>query len=136
MRISRPVPILLAVLLAVPLSGFSVERKLKLEEVPAPVRAALEQQAKGGTIIDVDVNDESGSPVYTSEIHKGKDEIDVRVAPDGKVLSVENGNTPASPPPAPSALELVNAYRFWIIGIVGALLLLAMWIKRQKREAA
>jgi hypothetical protein len=116
-------------------SAWAVEKKLKLDEVPAPVRAALEEKAKGGKIIDVDVNDDSGQQVYTSEIHIGKDEIDVRVAPDGKVLSVEPGNGPPASAPQTATNWVMGQYRYWLVGVAALLILVALWIGKKGDKA-
>lgn len=88
---NRAIYIITATAILVVASGsrplLGVERKLRLDEVPSAVRSALEEQAKGGKIVDVDVDEVAGKTVYTSEIQKGGDEIDVRVDADGKLLS-------------------------------------------------
>jgi hypothetical protein len=68
------------------------EQKMSLDQVPAPVRATLEKEAKGGSIGDVALEkDAKGKTYYEAEIHtpKGKDRY-VHVAADGKVLKRES----------------------------------------------
>ena len=67
-------------------------QKMSLDQVPAPVKATLEKEAKGGTIGDVSMEkDKKGRTYYEAEIHptKGKDRY-VHVAADGKVLKRES----------------------------------------------
>jgi uncharacterized membrane protein YkoI len=64
------------------------EQKMSLEQVPAPVRATFEKEAKGGTIGDVVLEtDPKGKTYYEAHIQqpKGKDRY-VQVSADGKVL--------------------------------------------------
>ena len=68
------------------------EKKISIKEAPPAVRAAIEKQAKGGTIIDVDVEEVDGKKVYTSEIHKNGEEFDVQVTGDGKLIGAQPGN--------------------------------------------
>jgi uncharacterized membrane protein YkoI len=73
------------------------EQKMSLDQVPAPVRATLEKEAKGGTIGDVTMEkDTKGKTYYEAEVHqpKGKDRY-VNVAPDGKVLKRESARKEA-----------------------------------------
>ena len=68
------------------------EQKMSLDQLPAPVRATLDKEAKGGTIGDVSLEkDAKGRTYYEAEIHqpKGKDRY-VHVAADGKVLKRES----------------------------------------------
>jgi hypothetical protein len=74
------------------------EQKMSLDQVPAPVRATLEKEAKGGTIGDVTMEkDAKGKTYYEAEVRqpKGKDRY-VHVAPDGKVLKRESTRKEAS----------------------------------------
>jgi uncharacterized membrane protein YkoI len=67
-------------------------QKMSLEQLPAPVKATLEKEAKGGTIGDVSMEkDKKGRTYYEAEIHtpKGKDRY-VHVAEDGKILKRES----------------------------------------------
>jgi len=73
------------------------EQKMSLDQVPAPVRATLEKEAKGGTIGDVAMEtDAKGKTYYEAEIHqpKGKDRY-VNVSPEGKVLKRESARKEA-----------------------------------------
>jgi hypothetical protein len=68
------------------------EQKMSLDQLPAPVRATLEKEAKGGTIGDVSLETNAkGKTYYEAEIRqpKGKERY-VHVAADGKVLKRES----------------------------------------------
>jgi uncharacterized membrane protein YkoI len=70
--------------------------KVSLDQVPAPVRATLEKEAKGGTIGDVTKETKKGKMYYEGQIRRtdGKDRY-VHVAPDGKVLKRESARKEA-----------------------------------------
>jgi len=65
--------------------------KVSMDQLPAPVKATLEKEAKGGTIGDVTKEEKKGKTYYEAQIHRtdGKDRY-VHVAPDGKVLKRES----------------------------------------------
>ena len=67
------------------------EAKMSLDQLPAPVRATLEKEAKGGTIGDITQENKNGKMYYEARITqpKGKDRY-VHVAPDGKILKRES----------------------------------------------
>src|SRR5262245_59451850 len=66
------------------------EQKMALDQVPAPVKATFEKEAKGGTIGDVVKETEKGKTFYEARItHNGKD-MYVHVREDGKVLKRES----------------------------------------------
>ena len=73
------------------------EQKMTLDQVPAPVKATLEKEAKGGTVGDIShETNAKGKMYYEAEIHRtnGKDRY-VSVAPDGKVLKRESAKKEA-----------------------------------------
>ena len=71
------------------------EQKLSLDQVPAPVKATMEKEAKGGTIADVTKETEKGKTFYEAHIMKdGKDRY-VNVREDGKVLKRESAKKEA-----------------------------------------
>ncbi len=72
-------------------------QKMSMDQLPAPVKATLEKEAKGGTIGDVTMEkDTKGRTYYEAEIHttKGKDRY-LHVSEDGKVLKRENARKEA-----------------------------------------
>jgi len=70
--------------------------KVSMDQLPAPVKATLEKEAKGGTIGDVSKETKKGKMYYEAQIHRtdGKDRW-VHVAPDGKVLKRESAKKEA-----------------------------------------
>jgi uncharacterized membrane protein YkoI len=70
--------------------------KVTLDQVPAPVKATLEKEAKGGSIGEVTKETKKGKMYYEAQIHRmnGKDRW-VHVAPDGKVLKRESARKEA-----------------------------------------
>jgi uncharacterized membrane protein YkoI len=67
------------------------ETKMTMDQVPAPVKATLEKEAKGGSIGEIVQETKNGKMFYEAQIHgtNGKDRY-VHVAPDGKVLKRES----------------------------------------------
>jgi uncharacterized membrane protein YkoI len=73
------------------------EQKISLDQVPAPVKATLEKEAKGGSIGDVSLEtDAKGKTYYEAQIHtaKGKDRY-VNVSETGKVLKRQSAKSEA-----------------------------------------
>lgn len=72
------------------------EQKVSLDQVPAAVKAALEKEAKGGTIGEVTKETEKGKTFYEAQITKknGKNMF-VHVREDGKVLKRESAKKEA-----------------------------------------
>lgn len=70
--------------------------KVALDQLPAPVKATLEKEAKDGSIGDVTKETKKGKMYYEAQIHRtnGKDRY-VHVAPDGKVLKRESARKEA-----------------------------------------
>jgi len=65
------------------------EEEISLAECPAPVKATLTKEAKGGTIKEIEKEVEDGKTLYEAEIVIDGKEYEVKVAPDGKLLSKE-----------------------------------------------
>jgi hypothetical protein len=63
------------------------EAKLTMDQVPAPVRATLEREAKDGTIGDIVKQTRNGQTVYEAKLQKNnaKDRY-LHVSADGKLL--------------------------------------------------
>ena len=69
--------------------------KVSMDQLPAPVKATLEKEAKGGTIGDVTKETEKGKAVYEAHITKdGKDHY-INVREDGKVVKRESARKEA-----------------------------------------
>jgi hypothetical protein len=82
------------------------ERKVSLEQVPAAPRAAILKAVGDGKIVDIGEIREKGKVVrYDVECIKGGREIDIVVAPDGRLLTERHeGGAPA----APAAVQVVK----------------------------
>jgi hypothetical protein len=71
------------------------EVKVPIEQVPAPVRATLEQQAPGVAIKEVDKESDDGKTVYEADAMLGGQNYEIKVAENGdlikKKLDTEEG---------------------------------------------
>jgi len=66
------------------------ETPLSIDQVPAPVKATLLREAQGGTIKEIQMEDEDGQTVYGAEVVINGQEFDLKIAPDtGKLLRKE-----------------------------------------------
>ena len=63
------------------------EVKMNFSEAPAPVQATLTREANGATITSVDREEKNGKTVYETDVKSGDKTLEIRVAPDGKLLS-------------------------------------------------
>ena len=66
------------------------EVKVLMGDLPAPVRATLEKESKGGKVTEVEKETKNGKTVYSADVTAadGK-KWDVVVGEDGKVISKE-----------------------------------------------
>ncbi len=71
------------------------EQKVSLDQVPQPVKATFEKEAKGGTIGDVTKESEKGKTFYEAQITRDGKEQYVHVREDGKVLKRESAKKEA-----------------------------------------
>ncbi len=64
------------------------EKEVSLKEVPKAVRRTIRKQAAGAKAreIEVEVETKGGRTVYEAEWHLGDKEVEIKVAPDGKLL--------------------------------------------------
>ena len=64
-----------------------IEGKLTMDQVPAPVKATLEREAKDGTIADIVKQSRNGQTVYEAKIEKknAKDRY-LRVTAEGQLV--------------------------------------------------
>jgi hypothetical protein len=64
-----------------------IEGKLTLDQVPAPVKATLEREAKDGTIADIVKQSRNGQTVYEAKVERknAKDRY-LRVSADGQLV--------------------------------------------------
>jgi len=80
-----------------PMPAFAAgEPKVTMDQLPAPVKATIEKEAKGGTVADIVRDTEKGKSFYEAHITlpNGKDRY-VHVADDGKVLKRESAKKEA-----------------------------------------
>ena len=65
------------------------EVKVTLDQVPAPVKATLEQESKGGTIGEIEQETEHGQTVYSAALVVNGKKTEVELDAGGKVLKRE-----------------------------------------------
>jgi hypothetical protein len=95
--LTAAVPFVLA-----PTSGFAAgkkadreEQQVSMDQVPEPVKAALEKEAKGGTIGTITQETQKGKTFYEAEVEKNGKKRFVHVAADGKVVKRESAKREA-----------------------------------------
>jgi uncharacterized cupredoxin-like copper-binding protein len=71
---------------ASPVLAGSNGEKVSMEQVPAPVKATIEKEAKGAGVADVTKESKDGKTYYEAQIKQQGLDRYVQVAPDGKVL--------------------------------------------------
>jgi len=57
--------------------------KVSIDQLPAPVKAAVEQEAAGGQLVDISRDTKRGPTSYEVKISKDGQESKVRIASDG-----------------------------------------------------
>jgi hypothetical protein len=67
-------------------AGRRQEEKVALAQVPAPVQVAIEQEARGGTLKDIEKTTIDGKTAYIASVVVNGKEQRARVAEDGKLL--------------------------------------------------
>jgi len=68
------------------LAGGKNGEKVTMDQLPAPVKATIEKEAKGAGVADITKESENGKTYYEAQIkQKGLDRY-VQVSPEGKVL--------------------------------------------------
>jgi uncharacterized membrane protein YkoI len=66
------------------------ETPLSIDQVPDQVKATLLREAQGGTIKEIQMEQEDGQIVYGAEVVINGQEFDLKIAPDtGKLISKE-----------------------------------------------
>ena len=65
------------------------EEEIALEQVPAAVRETILKEAAGAKITEVERETMNGKTVYEAEFLRNGQEIEIKIAPDGTVLSRE-----------------------------------------------
>jgi uncharacterized membrane protein YkoI len=62
------------------------QQKISLDQVPAPVKATIQQESAGGQITEISQETERGQATYEVKIAKDGQRSKLYVAPDGTVL--------------------------------------------------
>jgi len=84
------------------------EQKVRLEDLPAPVQAAVREQSKGATIKGLTREVENGKTSYEAELIVNGHGKDVSFDPAGKVIAVEE-ETPIEAIPAAARTAIQKA---------------------------
>jgi hypothetical protein len=65
------------------------EEEVSIDEVPGAVKATILKHAKGGKITEVERENEDGKVIYEAEVIIDGKEVDLKVAPNGRLLGKE-----------------------------------------------
>lgn len=77
------------------------EKKITIDQVPAPAKAAILKAVGDGRIVDIGEITDGGKVIrYEVECIKGGQEIDIVVAPDGRLLTSRQESSADAKPPA------------------------------------
>jgi uncharacterized membrane protein YkoI len=60
--------------------------EVRIDQVPAAVKATIERETKGGRIKEIERETKNGRTVYEVEFEEGGKEREIHVAEDGSVL--------------------------------------------------
>ncbi len=61
--------------------------KVKIDQVPALVRATIERETRGGSVKEIERETKGGVKVYEVEFIRDNKKYEMHVAEDGKVLT-------------------------------------------------
>ena len=65
-------------------------QKVDIDQVPAPVKATILAESRGGEVQDVEKFEQQGKTIYDAHIKRNGLKNELRVAEDGKVLPAES----------------------------------------------
>ena len=68
------------------------EVKVKLEDVPAAVKATFLKEAEGNKLRDIEKETEKGKTIYETDVKFGKNNYEIKVAEDGTLISKKLDN--------------------------------------------
>jgi hypothetical protein len=73
------------------------EQQVSMDQVPAPVKATIDKEAKGGATVGTvtQETDKKGKTYYEVQIDKGGKQRYVNISPEGKVLKRESAKKEA-----------------------------------------
>jgi uncharacterized membrane protein YkoI len=94
---------LLASLLFLSTAGFAADKKVKMEDLPAAVQAAVKEQAKSATVVGLAKEIENGKTMYEVETKVNGQTRDLLLDSTGAVVEVEQEVDLSSIPPAAKA---------------------------------
>jgi uncharacterized membrane protein YkoI len=63
--------------------------RVPLDKVPKAVQDAVKAKFAEGKIVDAEFEEEGGTKLYKLDVQVGKDTLEVKIKPDGKILTVE-----------------------------------------------
>ncbi len=86
----------------------SAEKKIKLEEMPPAVQAAVREQSKGSTVKGYSQEKENGKTLYEVELTVNGHSKDISFDSSGKIVSTEE-ETPIDSIPAPAREAIQKA---------------------------
>ena len=86
--------------------GFASEKKIKVKDLPPPVRKTVHELAKTSTLVGLSREVEGGKTSYEAETKVNGKSRDVSIAEDGRIISTEDVVSLNSiPAPARAAIE-------------------------------
>jgi hypothetical protein len=87
-------------------AALAAEKKVKLEELPPAVQAAVREQTKNTTLVGLSIEKEKGKTVYEVETKVGGRSRDLLLDQTGAVVQTEEEvNMEIAPAPARSAIQ-------------------------------
>jgi len=90
--------------------GFASEKKVKMKDLPPPVRKTVEELGKTSTIVGLAKEVEDGKTVYEAETKVNGKTRDLTIDSEGKIVTTEDEVTIDSiPAPARTAIEKAAA---------------------------
>ena len=87
-------------------SAIAAERKVAMQELPAPVQEAVREHTKGLMLVGLSEETENGETLYEAEVRANGRTWDILIDPTGKVITEEKEISLSSlPEPARAAIE-------------------------------
>lgn len=72
--------------------GKEKETKVTIDQLPAAVAQTLQDQAAGGTIDEIEMEEENGVVTYEADITKADGKYECKVGADGGLISMKPEN--------------------------------------------
>jgi uncharacterized membrane protein YkoI len=67
------------------------KQQVAMTELPAAVQKTIQDNLGGGTVTEIAKETEGGSTYYEAEVQKSGEKVQIKVAEDGKLISVGKG---------------------------------------------